>query len=398
MTYIKENVPGKNNTGNTHMNQVVGDKRDTSRVSLPESSLMNYNKALYYHIHAPAGIYPSLAAPIQLTSNAAAWTLGDKTTIIGNIASTLSNDTTISAGTFGSASISNSEGVFIGDESIPAGTYYITIVINDTDHDLEIEFVGSNDVDDLITLLQTLLRIETGNEETVELLEGKIVITNDPNLNDGGPDSTVRIIDGDTDGLLAVLDTIDGVTTVVDEPVDGVWNKAYLPVAANSFPTGTFVRIIGTENYDGIFEVVDAIDGYIAIPVNGYTEETFAGTEVIRNSFGYPFDIHFVKISNISADGYYEIVLYAGEIDEEVEIGRVGFWRGSAQVRQDDSAIQIPVQNPGVRISAALADSTSSARTCDIKLYYHEYLDYELPILNLEEGEEEGGGGKGGIA
>ena len=87
------------------------------------------------------------------------------------------------------------------------------------------------------------------------------------------------------------------------------------------------------------------------------------------------FDIHWVIVSNVSAVGDYEIILYSGAEAEEAEVARIAFSRNAAADRSSAYLpVQIPPQSAGARITASLACSAGSA-TAQIKVYTHTYPD-----------------------
>lgn len=83
------------------------------------------------------------------------------------------------------------------------------------------------------------------------------------------------------------------------------------------------------------------------------------------------FDIHFISIEDISANGQFEMHLFEGPSDNF--IGSIRFVRNTLQ----NATINVPIQTPIVaanqRIRAALASSDDGGQTVDISLFYHEY-------------------------
>jgi len=83
------------------------------------------------------------------------------------------------------------------------------------------------------------------------------------------------------------------------------------------------------------------------------------------------FDIHFISIEDISANGVYELVLYCGAGD--TECGRVRFVQNAVQ----DSVVAVPFMSQQIaandRIRAAVASSSGGADTVDIAVFYHTY-------------------------
>jgi len=70
---------------NTSASHVIGNLDDDSNTATSEGrypTVMNYQKGTYYHVHAPAKVYPTLDDAVVVTAAAAAWTLGSITEII----------------------------------------------------------------------------------------------------------------------------------------------------------------------------------------------------------------------------------------------------------------------------------------------------------------------------
>ena len=103
-----------------YMREVIGEKDDPATIVDPDdTSIMSYQKvglntmvsfidSYYSSTHAPSKIYPSLDAPIELTSNTTAWELAVGTTptpIIGYKETTLDNDDPVREGESGIQSL-----------------------------------------------------------------------------------------------------------------------------------------------------------------------------------------------------------------------------------------------------------------------------------------------------
>lgn len=86
-----------------------------------------------------------------------------------------------------------------------------------------------------------------------------------------------------------------------------------------------------------------------------------------------PFDIHFVILGDISADGNYVVKLYTGPIGTPVFWGECAFARDTNQVRGSQIPIQGPPVPAGTRISASLLSGANNGETVEIKLYTHTY-------------------------
>ena len=93
------------------------------------------------------------------------------------------------------------------------------------------------------------------------------------------------------------------------------------------------------------------------------------------NTITNTFDIHWVDIYDISANGNYVLQLWAWASGSEVVIWTVWFGRNAVQSQEWNVPIQIPPQPANNRIAARLSSSNANDDTCDVKLYYHEYLN-----------------------
>lgn len=88
------------------------------------------------------------------------------------------------------------------------------------------------------------------------------------------------------------------------------------------------------------------------------------------------FDIHWMVIGGAASPDDYELRLFKGLAEAEIEIGRVAFSRNAVQDRATVYIpIQIPPQAANTRISASLACGDGDGATCTVKVYYHSYPD-----------------------
>jgi hypothetical protein len=85
------------------------------------------------------------------------------------------------------------------------------------------------------------------------------------------------------------------------------------------------------------------------------------------------FDLHWCSVSDISAALYGIVDIFAGAIGEEIKIGSINCSRTVNLSAEGEKRIQVPQQPANTRISARFSDSTSSSRTCAIKLLGHVY-------------------------
>lgn len=108
-----------------------------------------------------------------------------------------------------------------------------------------------------------------------------------------------------------------------------------------------------------------------SIQINTHANAWMLGnlTEIIpANVVAFPFDIHWIAISDISANGEYELVLYAGT----TEIGRAVFTRTDKKDVNDGMPFLCVVLPANTQIQARLA-SDSGGDNAKIKVYYHCY-------------------------
>jgi len=91
------------------------------------------------------------------------------------------------------------------------------------------------------------------------------------------------------------------------------------------------------------------------------------------NAITKAFDLHWASISDISADCYGVVDIFAGASGSEVKIGSVDCTRTSNFSQEGQKPVQVPQQPANTRISCRFSDSTTSAKTCRIKFYGHVY-------------------------
>jgi hypothetical protein len=85
------------------------------------------------------------------------------------------------------------------------------------------------------------------------------------------------------------------------------------------------------------------------------------------------FDLHFLNIAALSANGEYQIALYTGAAFSEVLIGEFGAVRNAVQSQEGSRPILTPLLPANTRISAALSSSNAGANSLSIKVEGHEY-------------------------
>lgn len=101
---------------------------------------------------------------------------------------------------------------------------------------------------------------------------------------------------------------------------------------------------------------------------------TGAKTEVIPvNTLTSVFDIHFINISNVSANSQFQIDIFSGLGGAEVKIGSTRGSRTAVQSFNGEKRIMIPQQPANTRISCRLSDSTAGTITLNVSFEGHYY-------------------------
>ena len=87
------------------------------------------------------------------------------------------------------------------------------------------------------------------------------------------------------------------------------------------------------------------------------------------------FDLHWINIADISANGEVQVDIYKGSIGNEVRIGATRSQRNAVQSRENANRIQVAQQVTGERISCRLSDSTAGSLDCRVSFEGHYYSD-----------------------
>lgn len=85
------------------------------------------------------------------------------------------------------------------------------------------------------------------------------------------------------------------------------------------------------------------------------------------------FDLHWINISDISANSQIQIDIYSGEPGSEIWIGATRTHRNAVQAQEGAKRIQISQQSSGNRISCRLSDNTAGVITCGVSFEGHYY-------------------------
>lgn len=119
----------------------------------------------------------------------------------------------------------------------------------------------------------------------------------------------------------------------------------------------------------------DHADDILLTAGAGVWDLTGAIIEVIpANSLNVSeFDLHWINIHSISANGTIQIDIYSGEVGSEVLISSTKATRTAVQSQNGPKRIQIPQQVKNTRISCRLSDNTAGSITCRVSFEGHYY-------------------------
>ena len=180
--------------------------------------------------------------------------------------------------TSGYQTITNSEGVFDGTENIADGTYNLKVTLDGTLYEINTGALETATVAEALAELDAQLKAEVAEAE-IAIDDDKIKVTS----GSVGSTSTVLIEDGDTDGFITELDAIAGVTTQIDDAVDGddtTYKTVMVSIEADVAGEASNVTITGDDE--------TTINDLITALTENYTVSA-GGTEVLRD--GYTIDI-----------------------------------------------------------------------------------------------------------
>lgn len=165
---------------------------------------------------------------------------------------------------------------------------------------------------------------------------------------------------------------IVGTTKNLDNAAaEEVTEAVRIPCTGHGYVVGNYVTIAGSINYNGTFEIIATSDADHFDIESAFVAETFdgGGVETAIDVIPSDFDAHFLSIEDLSANGVYEIVLYA----DGTEVGRVRCTKNAAQ----DGTVNVPIQTPiiaaGSAITAAASTNNAAEDTVTISMFYHTY-------------------------
>jgi len=150
-----------------------------------------------------------------------------------------------------------------------------------------------------------------------------------------------------------------------------------IPITGHKYFPGEHVTISGSVNYNGTYTIDETAQvgvNSINIPAD-YVAEVFTGAEKITACMINKFTIEGIHVSDISSNGYYEIILYQGlrAFTYWVEIARIPFFKTAAHAGEMVIPVNTGWQVTEREISAVLMSSTGVADTCKVKLLLREF-------------------------
>ncbi len=111
----------------------------------------------------------------------------------------------------------------------------------------------------------------------------------------------------------------------------------------------------------------------VTATANDWTDLGAFAVIAATNAITSDFDIHFVNVEGVSANGIYELVLYSGADASEVEIARARFGKTTNQDGPSQISIQTPIVPANTQIKAKLASDNAVADTATISIELHVY-------------------------
>lgn len=189
----------------------------------------------------------------------------------------------------------------------------------------------------------------------------------------------LNVLDGKIDIIDGEIEVIDGLHDVPDK--DSVDNSFIRDVVGNKTDghTGTSIKaIVHTleEHIHSSGRVYPKLANPVQLQKDAGVWAAIPATKteiVPAGTITEDFDIHWVKVSTISANGDYIICLYKGGIGVEEFIGDVPASRSAVQSQEGSIPAMTSIVPANARISAGLSSSNNAQDTLLVKVMYHEY-------------------------
>lgn len=196
----------------------------------------------------------------------------------------------------------------------------------------------------------------------------------------------LNVIDGKIDIIDAEIGVINGKVDIIDglhdlPSKDSAVNVHIRDAVGNKTDGHTGTSIMSTvhtleEHVHSIAKVYPELANPVQLQKDAGVWASYPATktEIIpAGTIGADFDIHWIHILNISANGCYMVALYSGTAGNEVVIGKVPIGRSAVQSQEGNTNIITSLIPANTRISAGLSSENNAQDTLLIKLMYHEY-------------------------
>jgi hypothetical protein len=181
---------------------------------------------------------------------------------------------------FGYATLSNVLGLltFVGSTPIADGTYNLGVSVNGAPAaNVSTGALSSQTIGAAITALDT--NLATGS---VGISGGKIVVTSDTSCGA----SAIVITEGTSNGFIEALNTISGVSAVIDTPVPNHLGYVELNIGTPSIPNDNTGYLVQVRDVNGL-EKTGFITTYSTTTGILKIEEAIAGTKFATNDVVY---------------------------------------------------------------------------------------------------------------
>lgn len=221
----------------------------------------------------------------------------------------------------------------------------------------------SHDGDSVMAQLHTLEEHAHSVSKTYPMLKDGVTLT--AHADDWALGNAVTII-----GTVINLDN----AAAADQ--GGSPNVVRIPATGHGLvATYDYVKIEGTVNYNGTFQVVAISDANHFDIESAFTAETFAGggaetaTEVIPEDF----DIHDIAVEAMNTTGKtYQLILFRADTDAMIGSTRAQIGANKADASGTNTQSPLLPAETGVYGKLAIEDGDNTA-TMQISLRYHTY-------------------------
>lgn len=174
------------------------------------------------------------------------------------------------------------------------------------------------------------------------------------------------------------IDIVDGYHDIPAQ--DSVDNVVMSDVIGNKTDTHDGDSVVGRSKlveehlHNKVFLYPDLASSITLTKAAGAWAAHPTPTEIIPvNTITEDFDLHFLNVNAISANGEYSIKLYTGAGGAEVLLGTYGAARNAVQSQEGSRNILTDVILANTRISAAITSENAAADTLNIKVEGHTY-------------------------